>query len=296
MSTLFLEGYMSKIYCSWKDEEIKQLFAFIEEGKENNKSLIRIFSEFAELSGRKANSVRNYYYAELAELEKNCEKRERLKIDLTKHFKLRQVPFCESDEKSLVKYILEQSAKGVSVRRACLQLSNNNLSDMIRFQNKYRNLIKSKPKLFEECAEELKRVGVNVCVESKKQSSNILYMPKQKTLSDKDIESLFMGLVRLVKRVANEQANQQAQSQIKLINDNLKTALVNIKSKENEIEKLSSNLRVLQNENSNLTEKIRELRTEMADGLQSSMKIEKLKKFTSNLTKSEKSKNAVKNF
>lgn len=60
-----------KNYSRWKDEEIKQLFDIVEKNRKENRSLLSAFSEYAKLSGRKRNSIRNYYYQELSELQKN---------------------------------------------------------------------------------------------------------------------------------------------------------------------------------------------------------------------------------
>ena len=63
-------GGTMKEYSKWKDNEVKELFTLIENYRDKNASLLSAFSEYAKLSGRKRNSVRNYYYQELAELQK----------------------------------------------------------------------------------------------------------------------------------------------------------------------------------------------------------------------------------
>ena len=64
-----------KSYSQWTDEEVIKLFRFIEDGKKQNHNLSGMFSLYAKLTNRKPNSVRNYYYAELNELENNKERR-----------------------------------------------------------------------------------------------------------------------------------------------------------------------------------------------------------------------------
>lgn len=49
-----------KKYSRWKDDEIIKLFNVVEKNKKENKSLLTAFSEYAKMSGRKRNSVRNY--------------------------------------------------------------------------------------------------------------------------------------------------------------------------------------------------------------------------------------------
>ena len=81
-------GFMKTIYCSWKDEEIKKLFGFVEDGKQKHLSLLSIFKNYAEMTKRKPNSVRNYYYLELGQLQNDKNKCQRLGINLKNHEKI----------------------------------------------------------------------------------------------------------------------------------------------------------------------------------------------------------------
>ena len=94
------------------------------------------------MTKRKPNSVRNYYYLELGQLQNDKSKCQRLGINLKNHEKIKQTPFDEKEEKEVVKSILRLCAKGSSVRKACLKLAGDDLGKMIRFQNKYRNVLK----------------------------------------------------------------------------------------------------------------------------------------------------------
>ena len=60
-----------KKYCEWPDEKIIHLFRFIENGKKQGKTLSSLFVEYANQTNRMPNSVRNYYYNELAGLSNN---------------------------------------------------------------------------------------------------------------------------------------------------------------------------------------------------------------------------------
>lgn len=278
--------YMKSVYCSWKDEEIIKLFSFVEMKKKQNIPLLTIFADYAKISGRKQNSVRNYYYAELGNLEKDEEKKNRLKIDLSFHSKIKQIPFDKSSEKDIIKKILEKTSKGISVRKACLQLANFDLDTMIRYQNKYRNIVKTNPKLLEDCAKELKLENVPTSVDST--PKNVLFMPKQKTnLTDKDIESLFMGLVRLVKRVANENAQNMVKSQIKDCNFELKKAFAQLTYKDVKIKNLSEQLKDIKTKNQKLEEEIKDAKKIIISNksLQKSDNYNRLEKFASTLSK-----------
>ena len=51
----------------WRMEEERLLFAQIEAGRKENQPLKAIFAQVAAATGRKPNSVRNYYYARVKE-------------------------------------------------------------------------------------------------------------------------------------------------------------------------------------------------------------------------------------
>ena len=269
------------------------MFGFVEEGKQKHLSLLSIFKNYAEMTKRKPNSVRNYYYLELGQLQNDKSKCQRLGINLKNHEKIKQTPFDEKEEKEVVKNILRLCAKGSSVRKACLKLAGDDLGKMIRFQNKYRNVLKGNQALLSQCIQELKDEGIEVNIKQKvtPRPNNILVMPKQKgSLSDKDIEALFMGLVRLVKRVANEQAEVQNRIEMKRTNDNLAKAYVELSSKESEIKSLSTSLEKLKTENKNLKTCLQEKRIKEAENYVESSRMRELKNFANAFPKKNRQK------
>ena len=179
------------------------------------------------------------------------------------------------------------------MRKACLKLAGDDLGKMIRFQNKYRNVLKGNQVLLSQCIQELKDEGIEVNIKQKvtPRPNNILVMPKQKgSLSDKDIEALFMGLVRLVKRVANEQAEVQNRIEMKRTNDNLAKAYVELSSKESEIKSLSTSLEKLKTENKNLKTCLQEKRIKEAENYVESSRMRELKIFANAFPKKNRQK------
>ena len=70
------------------------------------------------------------------------------------------MPFTEPEVEQLVENVLRGRAKGQSVR-ACLQeLSGGDHSLMLRYQNKYRSVLKNRPELISSTAEKLRAQGV----------------------------------------------------------------------------------------------------------------------------------------
>ena len=64
------------------------------------------------------------------------------------------LPFTEEETDRILKEILLQKSKGISVRRAVLNLSKGNDKLMLRYQNKYRNVAGKEPERIERLMRE----------------------------------------------------------------------------------------------------------------------------------------------
>lgn len=142
---------MNKIN-GYTEEEAKNLVEFISEGKKAGKTLSGLFQSYAKRTGRAKGSVRNYYYALLRSTGDGRVK-ELLKGKDLKAEKI--LPFSEAETDKILKDILIQKSKGVSVRRAVLSLAKGDDRLMLRYQNKYRNVVAKQPeridRLMREC-------------------------------------------------------------------------------------------------------------------------------------------------
>ena len=142
---------MNKIN-GYTEEEAKSLVRYVCEGLNAGNTLSGIFASYAAKSGRAKGSVRNYYYALLRmtgdDRVKNLLRGTNLKAE-------KIVQFSESETDEILKAILMQKSKGISVRRAVLNLSGGDNKLMLRYQNKYRNVLSKQPerieKLMSEC-------------------------------------------------------------------------------------------------------------------------------------------------
>lgn len=211
----------------WSEEEIKALFKFVEIKKNDGVPLINIFKQFAQKVGRMQNSVRNYYYKEVTNLLKNKERSERLGINIQKHKVLEVKSFSRKDEEELKNKVEELRSQGNSVRKSCLILANGDATKMIRIQNKYRALIK----------EESKKVN------------NVIKMPiKKNILNDEDINSLFLGLVKLVKKQEFEKVKLLYEGNLSESNNKLKNAIAGLIEKDNKIEQLKKQIKLLESQ------------------------------------------------
>ena len=230
----------------WKDSEVKDLFYTVETQKQNNKPLKQAFIAHALKYKRKPNSVRNYYYFQLDQLKYDIAKTKKLGIDLKQHEKLEIEYFSKDQEDKLIKQIEQQIKEGSSIRKACFNLSGGDLNLMLRYQNKYRNYIAKK-------------------TQTKLPDNVITFHSKKKaSLSDSDINSLFLGLVRLVKRSAIDEFAEKSKEQLAFANTSLRKALVDLNKKEKELDKLKEDFVKLKLENSRLVQNMIKLKCEKA--------------------------------
>lgn len=243
-----LSGGIMKKGC-WEDSEVKDLFCQVENMKDLNKPLKSAFIAHAEKYRRKPNSVRNYYYYQLLQLKNDAIKTKRLGIDLSRHEKLEVEYFSNEDQNKLVSDIDRLVRNGMSVRKACFQLSGGNLNLMLRYQNKYRNY----------CLKQSKN--------NTQMPNNIITFKRKSFLSDNDINSLFLGLVRLVKKSAIDEFSAKAKIENKNANETLRRMLVDLNKKDREVEKLKSAISKLKAENLGLQQKMIRLECSKADNL-----------------------------
>ncbi|MBE7088575.1 MAG: hypothetical protein E7370_03530 [Clostridiales bacterium] len=142
---------MGKI-CGYTEEEAKLFVQYVCAGKAMGKTLTGIFDEYSKKTGRAKGSIRNYYYALLRSTDDERVK-ELLKGTSLKAEKI--LEFTEEETDAILKAILHKKSKGVSVRRAVLELAKGDDKLMLRYQNKYRNVLVKEPerlqKLMQEC-------------------------------------------------------------------------------------------------------------------------------------------------
>ena len=83
---------------------------------------------------------------------------------------------------------------------------------------------------------------------------NIIKMPlKRNVISDEEINALFFGLIKLVKKQENEKLKFKFDEEIKSANEKLSVALSEIVNKEKQIESLKQRIKLL-NHDENLKE------------------------------------------
>ncbi len=141
---------MNKIN-GYTEEEAMGLIEFIYAGKSAGKTLSYLFETYGKEHSRAKGSVRNYYYAFLKKRDDERVQR----ILEGKDLRAGEIrPFTEEETDDMLKRVLAERSKGISVRKAIMNVSEGDERLMLRMQNKYRNLLKKQPERVRKAAEE----------------------------------------------------------------------------------------------------------------------------------------------
>ena len=134
--------------AGWQEAETARLFSAVKEANAAGAPLRSVFESLSDDLGRKPNSIRNYYYA--------CLRQQPDAAQRTPAFQ----PFTPEETHELLRQVLMARGKGMSVRACVMSLSGGSHSRMLRYQNKYRTILKTRPELIAQVCEELKREGL----------------------------------------------------------------------------------------------------------------------------------------
>ncbi len=110
----------------WSDEETQMLMGEAKMASEKGMPLKRAFDAISELTGRKPNSIRNYYYLRVREEE---------------HRVGAFIPFSPEQVDALMRRMLTDRAQGKSVRSIANEMAEGDKKEMLRYQNKYRSVL-----------------------------------------------------------------------------------------------------------------------------------------------------------
>jgi len=110
--------------------------------------LRQVFEDLSVDLGRKPNSIRNYYYACLRNQEQNTPRVQAF------------IPFTEAETHDLLRQVLTGCGQGMSVRAYVMRMADGDHSRMLRYQNKYRAILKHHPEMIAQVRQELLAEGV----------------------------------------------------------------------------------------------------------------------------------------
>ncbi len=189
---------MNKIN-GYTEEEARNLVEYISSGKREGKTLSGLFASYAQKTGRAKGSVRNYYYS-LLRSTGDDRVRKLLKGKALKAEKI--IPFSEDETDKILKEILKQKSKGVSVRKAVLNLSKGDDKLMLRYQNKYRNVVCKEPERIERLMRECGlKSGTDEVQKRIEEEINDLYDKLATSLKEEN-----KRLTTIIKRLTDENA------------------------------------------------------------------------------------------
>lgn len=157
--------------------EAKELIEYIAEGKKAGKTLSGLFAEYGREKGRAGGSVRNYYYQFLK--SEDLRAKEILRGKRLRAEKIRE--FTEEERSEMLRKILAQRGKGYSVRRSIANVCGGDEKLMLRYQNKYRNLLKKQPELIEKTAKEM---GIGQAFVRRRESDVFLQKRLEREIND----------------------------------------------------------------------------------------------------------------
>ena len=129
---------------NWTVQEMKRLFQLADDVRKEGKGLRKAFEICAKETGRKPNSVRNYYYAQSKALSLLPEYSKKLGIKREAEPKAAFTLFQADELKKLMREILIRQAAGESVRAITISMAAGDKSRMLRLQNKYRSVVFNK--------------------------------------------------------------------------------------------------------------------------------------------------------
>ncbi|MBP3657135.1 MAG: hypothetical protein J6K32_10625 [Clostridia bacterium] len=185
----------------WKPQEIAALQQSVADAASAGESLRSVFDRLALELGRKPNSIRNFYYAQL-------------RAD-TPDEGMRPLPFetfSRGEVEQLVRSVLVARAQGMSVRACVRQLAGGDRTKMLRYQNKYRSTVRTRPELVRAVMQQLAAAGTPFVSPYAPEPGDALPAPDMDALrgkaaqtGDEQIAALMRSLDHLLSLAASAQ-------------------------------------------------------------------------------------------
>lgn len=265
---------------TWTQNEIKILFNLVEKHKKENKPIIDAFYEHAKNSTRQPLSVRNFYYAKVDEIKQNQNLQNQLKINIGLHEKNNYAKFDERQTQKLLEHIKKRTKQGQSIRSACLELAKGDAKQLLRFQNKYREIIKNQTTILQKNAKKhdknakntekneffSKKIILDKKIDIQNCSKNVISFPVEQKLipqhlSEAEIQSLFVGLAKLIKKSALAEMEEKINLEREKISVMIRRSTIEIGQKAEKIDELLSENEKLSKQIIALKQKLEEMRS-----------------------------------
>lgn len=190
----------------WSDKETQRLWDEIKQAADSGAPLRGVFERMGKELGRKPNSIRNYYYMQLRTRGGESFKR-------AAPFKT----FSREEIDALLRAVLTARGRGQSVRACVSELAGGDQSLMLRYQNKYRAILRKRPEWVAAIAEELRAQG-QPCPDEQSALEETVSVErlradidrKARLMDDHDVYMALSSLDMLIDRVARLDTPQVA--------------------------------------------------------------------------------------
>ena len=205
----------------WQQEEIDLLFSAVNEAEQIGRPLRDVFADVGVKLSRKPNSIRNFYYARVRVMPELSARKTSFR------------PFTEDELHQLLRQVLISRGQGESVRACVTRLSGGDRAGMLRLQNKYRSVLKNRPELLMEIAQELRAEGLP-CPENAAacrhydRSAQDVFAPLRPHEADPALRAMVENLAQLLQRAASPNRLAEVQREadrLRVENDLLRMAL-----------------------------------------------------------------------
>lgn len=144
---------MKKIY-GFREKDVIGLAEFIKNRK--GEPLVEIFNQYALQSKKASGTIRNLYYA-LAKFSAQDENFKNKYLNGVSISVEKREEFSSEQEREIIKKILLKKKEGYSIRKSINLLTGGDEKKALRYQNKYRAVVKNKPELINSIVEEIRR-------------------------------------------------------------------------------------------------------------------------------------------
>lgn len=204
-----MEQTMPLTRNGWSEEETQMLWQEIRAAAENGAPLRGVFERMGQALGRKPNSVRNYYYMQL-----------RGQGDASIRRAAPFETFTEEQVHALLRTVLQAKGEGQSVRACVTAMAEGDRARMLRYQNKYRAILRKHPEMIDSVCRELEQEKLpwaNPLDGQKKQASVGYPRVRQEAESDPDVQAIMRGLDSLTRRAREGGAGDRLKVQRDLL-------------------------------------------------------------------------------
>jgi len=199
----------------------------VEKARENNYPITRAFEAVAKVSGLKLNTIRNYYYRSRSERSEPADGEVRRGLGRA---------FSDEEIEELMREMLTAQAKGESVRGCARRLADNDPQLLLRYQNKYRNVVAKRRDYVMELVRRIREEGIE-CIDPYEKEKT----PRRDTAREKEqLVAIISELMENIQQIPNCRAEALFEGLLHMTRAAL--AGVRVGEQEDEVQYLCSRL------------------------------------------------------